>query len=283
MGIRSFFHKIKMGFVRCRESSIPFVSEKKWYGNVGEDTFAYLISRALPTCRIKQNVIIETPDGNAEIDCLILYQNKLFAVEVKRWKGRLFETDEGFIQEKIDRWTGEARVKPLRSPFKQLNRAVYLLKKQIPSAVWVNPIVFFEDDEFESVETLSDNVWFCDRDMLVKYIQNDGRQSTTYNAEQFFDKCVSADYLSAKSWNKSLRCVIEDNSLIFPTPFGEINRKNILNICIAHHWAYDELDVTLKDGSVCRITQDNAKIRVRENGKICEYALCKLDYIELGQ
>lgn len=93
MGIKSFFHKIKMGFVRMGENSIPYVPEIKRYGNNGENVFALSLQRALPTCRLKHNVVIETSEGNAEIDCLVLYDNKLFAIEVKRWKGRLIETE----------------------------------------------------------------------------------------------------------------------------------------------------------------------------------------------
>ena len=142
MGIRAFFHKIKMGFLRSREASIPFVDAVKRYGNTGEDTLVVGLRRELPACRIKKNVMIFTPEGNAEIDCLVLYGDKLFAIEVKRWRGQLTETEDGFRQEKTDRWTGEIHTKQVRSPFKQLGRAIYLLKKQIPIKAWVNPIIF---------------------------------------------------------------------------------------------------------------------------------------------
>ena len=54
MGIRAFFHKIKMGFVRAGESSIPYVNEVKRYGNSGEDEFTYRLFRELPSCKIKK-------------------------------------------------------------------------------------------------------------------------------------------------------------------------------------------------------------------------------------
>lgn len=282
MGIRSFFHKIKIGFVRRCENSIPYVSSTKRYGNNGEDEFAYLVKNFLPACRIKRNIVIETADGNAEIDCLLLYQNKIFAIEVKRWKGRLIETENGFIQEKTDRWTGEKHHKILKSPFKQLNRAVYLLKKSIPSAVWINSIVFFEDKEFERIETTADKVWFSDIKQLTKYILDEGKAFNALNAERFFDRCVAADYIYAKSWDKSLHCIIDERSLRFQTLNGEINRKQIRFIKINHHWSYDELNITLIDGTTCYITQENAKINVRENGRNSIYAMCKLDYIKLG-
>ena len=117
MGIRTFFHKIKIGFVRRREDSIPFVNSVKRYGNCGEIEFINTLISKLPPCKIKKNVIVFTPEGNAEIDCLVLLHNKLFAIEVKRWKGRLTERDDGFIQEKTDRWTEETHTRLLKSPF----------------------------------------------------------------------------------------------------------------------------------------------------------------------
>ena len=223
MGIRSFFHKIKMGFVRAGESSIPYVNEAKRYGNYGEDEFTYRLRRELPSCKIKRNVVISTPDGNAEIDCLVLHNNKLFAIEVKRWKGCLTERDDGFLQEKTDRWTGEMHTKLLKSPFKQLGRAIYLLRKQIPLKAWVNAVVFFEDDELESVSAFSDNVWFDRYQDLVDYISNDGKTSFGTSANDFFEKCVPADYLYANAWGNSLHCIINRATLRFETPQGNIS------------------------------------------------------------
>ena len=39
----------------------------------------------------------------------------------------------------------------------------------------------------------------------------------------------------------------------------------------------------MADGSIKTITLENAKIQVSDNGRISTYALCKLDYIELGR
>ena len=283
MGIRAFFHKIKMGFVRAGESSIPYVNEAKRYGNYGENEFTYRLRRELPSCKIKRNVVISTSDGNAEIDCLVFHNNKLFAIEVKRWKGYLTEQDDGFLQEKTDGWTGETHTKLLKSPFKQLRRAIYLLRKPIPLKAWVNAIVFFEDDELESVSAFSDNVWFDRYQDLVDYISNDGKASFGTSANDFFEKCVPADYLYTNAWGKSLHCIINRATLRFETPQGNISTDNIAFIRISHHWSYDELHITMVDGSISIITLENAKIQVSDNGRISTYALCKLDYIELGR
>ncbi len=283
MGIRAFFHKIKMVFVRAGESSIPYVNEAKRYGNYGEDEFTYMLRRELPSCKIKRNVVVSTADGNAEVDCLVLYENKLFAIEVKRWKGCLTEREDGFLQEKTDRWTGETHTKLLKSPFKQLGRAIYLLRKQIQLKAWVNAVVFFEDDELESISAFSDNVWFDHYQDLVNYINNDGKVSFGTGANDFFEKCIPADYLYVNALGKTLHCIIKRATLRFEASQGVLPADQIVSIHISHHWSYDELHITMTDGSVNIISLENAKIQVSDNGRISTYALCKLDYIELGR
>ena len=283
MGILSFFHKIKTWFARSRESSIPFVGGVKRYGNYGENEFMYILSQKLPSCKIKRSVVISTDEGNAEIDCLILYENKLFAIEVKHWKGSLKECSDGFLQEKIDKWTGETHAKILKSPFKQLSRAIYLLRKQFPAKAWVNSVVFFTGNELESVSTSSDNVWFDNYPDLVYHIQNEGKSSFGKGANDLFEKCIAADYLYYNTWGNSLQCVINRDTLRFYTSKGLIPTDEIVCIRIAHHWHFDKLYIRLSDGSEFVIALENAKIQVSENGNLNTYALCKLDYIELGR
>ncbi|MBQ5801000.1 MAG: NERD domain-containing protein [Clostridia bacterium] len=279
MGLLNFFHKIKTGFIRIGESALPYTDEAKKYGDWGEDEFVYAIQSRLPDCKIKKNIIIETAEGNAEIDCLVLYKNKLFAIEVKRWRGRLVERDGDFVQYKCDRYTDEIHTKVHKSPFKQLGRAVYLLRKQIPVSAWVNAVVFFEESDF--LESQSDNVWFDEINDLVSYICNEGKVSWG-NANSFFDKCIAADYLYCSSWGNSLHCIVGDDSLRFTTPTGILDRSNIRSIYIRHHWSYDELEITTKDGLLHTVSVENGSVYVIDNGHLRRYALCKLDYIYLA-
>lgn len=280
MGIGGFFHKIGIGFTRLGENSIPHTTQAKRYGNWGEDEFVYHIKNHLPNCQIKRNIVINTLDGNAEIDCLILYNNKLFAIEIKRWKGELIERDGQFVQYKRDRWTDEWHAKSHKSPFRQLNRAIYLLRKQIPEKAWINSIVYFEEADKLSIN--SEGVWFENIYSLIGYILNDGQTSYGNNAQTFFDKCIPADYLYSNSWDKSLHCIICDDSLIFKTQNKFLKRSDISTISVKHHWSYDDLIIKTKQGNRYTFKAENAHIRVIENGYARQYALCKLDYIELG-
>lgn len=282
MGIRSFFHKIRIGFIRRREPAIPYIDEAKRYGNKGEDTFVGMLRRELPGCKVKRNIIINTPEGNAEIDCLVLYHNKLFAIEVKRWKGSIFETENGFLQMKTDRWTEDFHSKYLKSPFKQLGRAIYLLRKQIPVKAWVNGIVFFEDDELESVIVKSDHIWFSHYRDLANYIRGFGNESCGTSATEFFQMCFTADCLYAKAWENTKYCIIDRQTLRFETNKGFVDPGRIKAIHIYHHWSYDDLLIKMKDGTEEIASLENAKIRVIDNGYCKAYALCKLDEITLG-
>ena len=280
MGIGGFFHKIGIGFTRLGENSIPHTTQAKRYGNWGEDEFVYHIKNHLPNCQIKRNIVINTLDGNAEIDCLILYNNKLFAIEIKRWKGELIERDGQFVQYKRDRWTDEWHAKSHKSPFRQLNRAIYLLRKQIPEKAWINSIVYFEEADKLSIN--SEGVWFENIYSLIEYILNDGQTSYGNNAQTFFDKCIPADYLYSNSWDKSLHCIICDDSLIFKTQNKFLKRSDISTISVKHHWSYDELYIKTRQGITYNTKCENKHIKVIENGYARLYALCKLDYIELG-
>lgn len=262
------------------EPSIPYTSQRKKYGDWGEDEFVLAIQSRLPDCKIKKNIIIQTTQVNAEIDCLILYKNKLFAIEVKHWKGRLIDRDGNFIQYKCDRWTDEIHTKVHKSPFKQLGRAVYLLRKQILDNAWINNIVFFEESDY--IETESDNVYFDNINELVSHIISDGKTSWGNDASAFFEKCIAADSIYSNSWGNSLHCKVCDDSLIFATSSGTLNRHNIQLISISHHWSYDEVKIEAKDGTRYVVNIENGSIYVIDNGYKYRYALCKLDYILLG-
>ena len=284
MGIRSFFHKIKMWFVRLLEPGVPFYcnEEAKRFGNYGEDRFWCALIKELPCCKVKRNVVVSTLDGNAEIDCLVLYKSKLFCIEIKRWKGALVEREDCFYQEKTDRWTGERHVKFHKSPFKQLDRAIYLLKKQIPTTAWINPIVFFDGDELQSIFVSSPKVWFDNYEDIVTYIRNNGKTSSSNEANEFFEKCVCEDWVYSDSGMRKLSCIISRNSLRFEIGREVITAEQIAYIHISHHWYYDELNIKLTDGRARSIILENAKIQVQRNGHIEYYPLCKLGYIEIG-
>ena len=280
MGILDFFHKIRVGFTRIKGNSIPYISEEKMYGRHGEDNFVDSVYSRLPDCKIKRNIIIRTPDGNAELDCLILYKNKLFAVEVKRWKGELKEQGDKFLQCKYDYWTEEIHTKYHKSPFKQLRRAIYLLKKQIPENAWINSVVFFE--ESDCITASDENVWFDNMNDLVSYIINGGNPSRENSANAFLEKCVAADCLHSRYKDDYLYCIVCDNSLEFNTPDGVITQSDIRFVNIIHHWSYDELEIKTKSGVLYTAKLENEFIMVDNNGHIEKYALCKLDHIQFG-
>ena len=194
----------------------------------------------------------------------------------------MYETENGFVQEKTDQWTGETHKKFVKSPFGQLNRSIYLLKKSIPEKAWINSVVFFDNDEFEEISTFSKDIWFSDISQLADYIVNEGKETKHHNAVNFFDKCRQSDLLYSNVWDRSLHCLICDESLKFLVENTPLSRSQIEHIEIEHHWSYDEIFITSLNGRVYSCIHENSKIGVIENRRVKEYALCKLDYIEIG-
>ena len=91
-----------------------------------------------------------------------------------------------------------------------------------------------------------------------------------------------ADCLYSSSWDKSLPCVICDDSLMFRISNRVLQRGDISDISIKHHWSYDDLQIKTHQGTCYSLRLENEHIRVVENGDLYSYAFCKLDYIELG-
>lgn len=279
------FKKIKVFFARLGGNSLPIEGGKKRYGNNGEDYFNNDLKKYLPECQIKRNIFIKTEKTTSEMDCLILYQNKLFAVEIKTWKGEITENGDVFIQKKKDKYTGEIYTKTLNSPFKQINRAIYLLKEELKGDVWINPIVYFAGDDYKKINVSDKHVYFYNMEGLISYIKNYGKETFKKDeAINFFLKCRESDYIYSSSlFDKSVHCIIFNASLNFETKEGLLTRKDIYGICITHHMTFDELEFYLKDNTRRKIKVENGSIKVKSiNECVSTYSFSKISFIKLG-
>ena len=72
MGVVRIFHKIKIFFQRLKGTRIPVASPTKRYGDYGEDQLVSELTSALPSCRVKRNIIISVSDANTKINCSLL-------------------------------------------------------------------------------------------------------------------------------------------------------------------------------------------------------------------
>ena len=272
-----------MGFKRkFGGKSLEYVSEQKSYGNEAEIIFFQELIKVLPGAIIKSNIIVETTKGKCEIDTLIRYNNKLFIIEIKHWKGILTEANDYFFAEKEDKYTDDTHLKKLKSPFGQVKRQSYLLKEMTNSNPWINTIVFFCDAD--DVTASEDNVWFVDFDELVDYIKNQGNSSSPNQIDKCLSNCKSADFIYSPSryGEKSLHCIIEPSSLVFDFKWKTICKDEISEIKIIHHISYDDLKIKLKNGNTMTMQKENASIKVLNEGKTQTYSLAKIEYILIG-
>ncbi len=279
MGI---FHKLKVGFDRIfNSSSVAYIPEDKRYGNEAEFWLPSFLKSSIPNCQVKSNVVISLPNerAQAEIDCLVLLEDKLFAIEIKHWKGSVIEREDGFHIYKQDKYTDIVREKVLKSPFRQVGRAVSMLKKQTNNQDWIQTIVYFEGAS--SVQVLGDDIWFDNASALVDYIINYQSRYRSNGNIQCFRSAIAADFIYSSTY-RNLHCIIDDISVCFNIGSVSITRKDIAHINITHHFSYDDLHIYLRNGSTATTQVENGRIYATENNIRREYSLCKIDSIVLG-
>ncbi len=279
MGI---FHKLKVGFSRIfKSSSLEYTPEMKRFGNVAELGLSRYLKSRIPNCQIKSNVNIFLPKENAkaEIDCLVLIGDKLFAIEIKRWRGRVIEKEDGFHVYKQDKYTDDVWEKVLKSPFKQVGRAVSMLKKQTGNSDWIQTIVYF--DGASSIKILGDEPWFSNADAMVAYMINYQNRYRSRGNIRCFNNAIALDYICSGKFS-GLHCVIDDKSLQFELDGKFITRKDIDMIEIKHHFSFDDIYIYLCDGNTEKVKMENGEICVSEDGVSKKYSFCKIDKIILG-
>lgn len=282
---KGVFRKIKTWVSRSNSTPID-VSAEKVYGNIAEIAFQDLIKRNIPNCKAKYNLIVDSDKGRCEIDCLLWYSGKLFIVEIKHWNGIVEETSNGFVETKQDRYTDEIHEKYLDSPFAQVRRQVNAIKRYTNSNPYINTIVFFCDPIEINIE--SDDVWFADVEELMHYIVNDGKETDECEIKKCFDGVVSADCLYSYEGENNeaygLKCIIDEDSLLWFSDEGRVIRKAMMNrIKIKHHLSYDEVWVLLKSGETLHTTFENKIIHVNEPDHNASYSLAKIAAITIGE
>lgn len=155
-GIKNFFKKVGAGISRSSGSSIPYTPAEKRVGNYGEEEVYDSLRRALPEATIFRSIVLDENLAKGEIDFLVIYKFKVFVVELKTWRGDIYQEGEQFYQDK-ESSAGETYTNELGNPFRQVKRNVYLIKQQFKS-IWFEPAIIFI--EADSVNINSDISWF---------------------------------------------------------------------------------------------------------------------------
>lgn len=274
-------HKLFTGIARKSGKKIGINSEEKVYGSIGESYVYKALKKGLPNAEIKRNVLINYAGSRAETDCLVVYKNKLFTVEIKSWKGDVSETEDGFISVKQGKYGEAYYTEQHKSPFKQMRRASYLLKESTGSKPWINEAVIFP--AASSVRAFSEE-FFVNTDDLINHIITGGRTSDYKEIKKCFDMCTEADRIYAEYLTEGFRtCVVDADSLPFSWGNMRIKKSDIDYIEVKNNFSYDELNIVLRDGRRFSCKPENMKIRVLDNENIEEYSISKIDRIEIGR
>ena len=278
--IKEFFHKINVGLERKAGDTLPRVSEEKEWGSMAEDQTYQKLRYMLPDAKIFKNVCLDSKKAKGEIDFLIVYDLKVFVIELKCWKGRIYQDGDIFYKEK-DSYE-ETFTKELRSPIRQLNGNIYKLKQKFNN-IWFEKALLFLESESVSLED-DDFPYFTDIYNLIDYIKNEGEQNKPYAITYLLNNIKQYDLIISKGlWSgKEKHCIIDPYSLNFTINGTNITKNQIDNISISHNFSYDELRITLKNKNVLYTTEENKTILYIDNNQTYSVSTSKIDYIKIN-
>lgn len=261
---------LKTATERLFASALESESDEKSYGNQGENEFFEELAAISPEIFCKKNIILE----KAEIDALLFYENKVFAVEIKNLKGSISGTESQIFREK------DGFQEEIKNPFQQIKRAIYILKKSFPN-VYINEIVYFHDAENVSVK--SDKV-FDSVEKLADYIRLNGKPSDKNNIESLKNEVSGADILQKNGLfgKRSEKCVIDSHGFCFSVNNEIIEKAMIRSIIIKHSLTKDDLLLILKDGRRVSLSLPNFMFFGYDGNERRKYAFAKIDCIETG-
>lgn len=275
--IKSLFQKIGLGISRATGSTLPFTPTKKKVGNYGEVRVYNELKTKLPEATIIRNVCIDSELAKGEIDFLIIYQAKVFVLEVKSWRGNIYQDGDQFFQDK-ESSGGDSYTNKQVNPFKQIKGSVFQIKQQFHN-IWFEPVILFI--RTDSININRDIEWFTSVDELVNYINTvDVRTNKENHINSLIKNVRSYDKMTSSSWlGKELSCIIDESCLRFIINEKEITKNDIISIKVKHHFSYDEGLITLKNNEEIVFRFDDHKITYRNNEKSHVVSLSKIDAI----
>lgn len=280
----TLWENIKCAFGRLFASGVPSSTEEKIFGDEGEREFCEGITKALRKATVKQNVLLFGRGGEyGELDFLIEYDDRLFAVEVKRWNGKVIISDDG-----VKHYNSRGELTSDKDPFRQVSRTVGLLKNVHGVRGYIDGIVYFGGEARIDCRT-DDRLWFDDVKELAKYIKRaDGDRLPARDIDSLMRSLTCADFIFSQSLfgDREKRAHIVSPALVLDvkgTRNVKIDFKDIYALEIRHGIVRDGVRVVLKNGKkLSGESFGTQNIRVREYKSTYDIAINKIDGIVMG-
>lgn len=282
--ITNLFKNLRLWAKRSTQRNHDWVAESKAYGNLSEKDFYSTLKQHLPQSAIlKKNILIKNQNKSSEIDFIIIFENKIFAIELKSWRGKITNDGDKYYQEKSDRYNEDViHYKELKSPFSQLKSNIYYLKESTNKNIYINAVVFFINDGL--IDIYDETVWFNEMDALVDYILSKGRSCSINEIEKFLKKLVIADRIYPK-WqnNQFIVGIIDEHSLEFEFEGRQIKKHDIDFIAIEHKLTSDCLSIYLVNCTVIKISFANKTLLFNYDNVVDNFYLSRINRIEIGK
>lgn len=176
--IKNLFKSIRSGFDRKNAQPLPDEDSAKKFGTEGEWQTYEDIQKFLPGGEFKRNVLsFENGSVFKETDLVILYEKRLYVVEIKNWRGRLVQKGKSYFKVK------KGVLVKVKDPFAQVQRSIAILKKQYHISTWVTPIVLLLGADAKRVKPPRHCHLFTDIPSFVIFVRHNIIPPALNNAE----------------------------------------------------------------------------------------------------
>lgn len=280
LSFKKFLNNFRLFIKRRRGNGVEYEKEVQRYGRENEDKFFTQLRNALPIqSDIFKNVLICDNDVvKGEIDYLIIFNDKFFAIELKGYVGEIEKSGDELVQYK------DCDIKYYKSPTKQLNTNVYLFKKFYGIKSYVQDAVFFNEGQIKEGGEIDEN-WFFDFDELMKFISERGKSCYIGEREKLKKEIVCQDEILSNG-NADKGRIIYNKFLVKNSDGKDVVLKlqNVSYIKIKHKLLTDELHVIDTCGKVSVFTAQNSYLDLKNHkGEEKRYAMSKIDDIIIGK
>lgn len=279
--VKNSFHKLKVGVERMVAEPLPEVSAEKEFGNFGESSTLLEIKKSLPDALILQSICLNPDDAKGEIDYLLVYQDKVFIIELKTWEGCVYQEGDNFYKDKVSK-SGEVYQKEMKSPFRQIRGNICQIKQSFPK-IWFEPIVLFQNCDSLSI-TEEKIKWYDDVKTMTYDIRISGKPNRHEDVQKMLKKLILYDVIKAEQLDeKEDTGIIDETAFIFSDGVKKYGKADIAEIIVTHHFSYDNLNIKLLNGTIVQTRNENSLIQYKQNGQTKSVALNKVDYIKIGR
>lgn len=243
-------------------------------GEWGEVACYKALKKAFPQALLFRHVALDYSKATGEIPFVLVNDGKIFLIGYNTWSGIIYEEQGEIYQERVTH-AGDKRTTKMESPYKQLERDLFLVKGLVGDLNFENIFVFLGCDNL----TVEENVpSFMSTKDMIKYIKSSTLKANNQKDIDSFVKKINC-YDVICGFKTFIPCVINPGCLTFG---GKLEKEVLSELSIKHKEDSDIVKVSGKDGLKIDINTTGHKISYLYNGEKGSVNLSSISFVKIA-